>query len=274
MTPNLPDARNIPHIYARQPTLPNIQGLVQQRISNCQQTHAMVRSDHGQPFGPFLPERLEHSMQDANLTEESRQATAFSIHKMADNDLEHQDPFDKLPEELICRIMPYLNSTDAINLKVPSSSCNLVELSGHFWRTRLWPERDFSYCFEADEKTLDPNQWQYVWTCVRNMDSRCLANRQRLYLLSNRLRLLMGQGAVPSAGNESRVESSSELSNHKLGSERIEVPLVLCDSETAFVAGSKRLWDRDISVPEGFTSIDVSWANLDDGKYISGFWIA
>ncbi|KAM0262856.1 hypothetical protein ACHAPA_009090 [Fusarium lateritium] len=254
--------------------IPNLQGLMQPWRPDRKQSRAIVRPDPEEPFGPFLSEHLEHPMQDVHPAEGSRQATTWSMRKTADIDLEHQDPFDKLPEELICQIMSYINSTDVVNLKVSSASCNLVELSGHFWRTRFWPGRDFPYCFEGNEKIKDLKQWQYVWRCVRNMDSTCLANRRRLYLLSDQLRLLMEQRAVPLAGNESEVEASSDLIIHKLGSNWVEAPFVLCDSDTKFTRGSKGLWDRDISIAEGFTSIHVSWANLNDGKYVSGFRIA
>ncbi|KAF4965478.1 hypothetical protein FSARC_6711 [Fusarium sarcochroum] len=185
-----------------------------------------------------------------------------------------EDPFSKLPNEILCEIFMHLNSSDARALKISSPSCDSIELSNQFWRSRFWPGRDYPYYYDADTKVLSPEKWQMLWFVVRELDSsHYMSERKRLYMVSDKLRQLVTQRIRAPVCCGTPVGSKFEPECEKPGHEWLRASAWFCKPKDCFHRGARALWKRDAPVPASFTSIHISWLIINGQKYISGIRI-
>ncbi|KAJ4247771.1 hypothetical protein NW762_012980 [Fusarium torreyae] len=185
-----------------------------------------------------------------------------------------EDPFSKLPDELLHGVLMHLNSVDTRALKISSPVCDSIVLSSQFWRSRFWPGRDFPHYFDVDDKALSLEKWRNLWLVVRKLDGmRFMSDRKRVYKQSDKLRQLIMQRISAPVCCGMPVESFSEPEAAKPGREWIKASAKLCKPKDWFKASARALWKRDAPIPPSFTLIHVSWLIVNGKKYISGIRI-
>ncbi|KAI0396137.1 hypothetical protein F5Y17DRAFT_137756 [Xylariaceae sp. FL0594] len=93
-----------------------------------------------------------------------------------------QDPFCKLPMEILQAILIHLRSPDVLNLKLASRTIANTPPHDRFWYSRFCPQGEFRHCFEFERYEMYSGRWETVLRAVRGRQpNHSLVNRKRIW---------------------------------------------------------------------------------------------
>lgn len=190
-----------------------------------------------------------------------------------DDTIRYNDPFQKLPVELLQSIVCELSSPAVVSLKRSSRVFQHLPLSDTFWRSRFFSGREFEHVFEAFEHFRNlKGQWKTIYQNLRNMSkSPGLVNRRRIWDLARTLDDLVGARLESPICSGTRIRSYFESA----AAEDEEVVWIeghrcLRPFNRSFPTGCRELYVRNLLVPRDTINIYVSVVDVLDNTYVSG----
>lgn len=190
-----------------------------------------------------------------------------------DATIRYNDPFRKLPVELLQSILSELSSPDVVSLKRSSRAVQRLPLSDTFWRSRFFPGQEFEYVFEAFKHFRNlKGQWKTIYQNFKNMSkSPGLVNRRRIWDLARILDDLVGVRLESPICSGTKVCSYFEpAAAEEEDVAWIEGHRCLRPFDRSFPTGCRELYVRSLLVPRDTISIYVSFVDILDKTYVSG----
>ncbi|KAM5381813.1 hypothetical protein ACJZ2D_002803 [Fusarium nematophilum] len=182
--------------------------------------------------------------------------------------------FEKLPTEILLRILAYLPSPDVVRLKQASRIYASVALPDSFWKSRFLPGREFQHIFEAEQYLLSRRgRWRSIFSMVKTLQAHpAMLHRRRIWHLCLLLhRVLEATRDTSCDGNPIRTffEPNGPLDDGRWVSASRALKLPSQDLSE----GSRALYNRTLVLPPKPAAIFASTINLFGRCYISGIRI-
>ncbi|KAJ3560341.1 hypothetical protein NPX13_g9336 [Xylaria arbuscula] len=178
------------------------------------------------------------------------------------------DVFSKFPVELLDLILQELTLVDVLSLKLSSRVMANVTLSDRFWHSRFWHGRHFEFVFEFSQYTKYKGRWKDAFLSIRSKQGQpSLINRKRIWEQATRIHTVLAQiGSCHGTAIRSWFESDAPPDKGAW----ITASRCLRPFSSAFLGGSRLLYDRYLALPETLSSISISVIELLGLRYISG----
>ncbi|KAH7324416.1 hypothetical protein B0I35DRAFT_349090 [Stachybotrys elegans] len=193
-----------------------------------------------------------------------------------------EDPFQKLPEEVLCMILVYLPSVDVARLRLASPAFANTPLTDDFWRSRFGPQREFHHVFEAHQSSkLHRGRWRSIFAAVKCLETTdAMLERRRIWDLGLSLHgILRMMRDIKCEGTPIQTicepHAPSESSNTVwVTASRALIGQHTCTSDI-FSLGSRSLFERKLKMPPQNQKIAlfVSIVDLFGRRHISGIRI-
>ncbi|KAI1122731.1 hypothetical protein F5Y10DRAFT_281480 [Nemania abortiva] len=186
----------------------------------------------------------------------------------SDKEME-QDPFNKLPIELCLAIAMYLQTSDALNVRLDSRAFWPLFDDQQFWASRFAGEFDRAWFFEALEsaQALDW-RWLYHRTETSKVKYAELKHRRRIWNLFN----TMFDTYVDLRWHDDSIIPTSQSPGPR-SSHTLEVKGDLWEPESdgsySFDHGCRLLYKRYVAIPTDLSKFSISYIKTPDTYYIS-----
>lgn len=211
---------------------------------------------------PGFTQILDDSFASTRLiSQEKREAFTIPLHI--------QDPFTRLPVEILQIILMELPSKDVLNFKLASRVVSNIPLPGSFFASRFDPDFEFHQIFEARKYPVKSHHWKMLYMKAKELSkTHNFRNRKQIWVLLLQLQDLLTELSQRSLeGSLSRSFFEPNAPNDGLfwrfASGNLKGP------EQLFTEGCRALWTRHINLPREISNIFVSFIEL-NGPYICG----
>lgn len=218
-----------------------------------------------------------HVAEIRNILENGLEGTSPPLRSRSaapDHATEIDEPFKKLPDELLQLIIAELPTPDVFTLRQSSRSFQRLELPDTFWRSRFLPGREFEHVFEACEHFHDrKGQWRTIYQKLRAIDQTPpLTNRRRVWGLAGYLSQLLDLRVNSHTCAGTKVRSFFEPGEEALDDETTWIRGDRCCRafNKNFSAGCRALFERTVSCPATLSSIYISTVDILGKIYVSG----
>lgn len=173
------------------------------------------------------------------------------------------DPFSKLPTEVLQYVFEHLPTRYILHLKQSSKVCANMPLSQSFWMTRFLPGREFQAIFEARQRPARlRGRWQSFYRLAKSIRRRePFRNRERVYNLACFMQAILDQVASISLSGDPEMPRPLRW---------VDAHPPLEHRDASFSEGSRDLWYRNLLVPAGGVRVFVSHVETYGRSYVSG----
>lgn len=173
-----------------------------------------------------------------------------------------EDPFSRLPEEILQYILQYLPTADVLRLKLSSATYAKLPLSQSFWLSRFLPGREFEAIFEARLHAVSlRGRWHSLYQLVKSLrQTNHFANRLRVWKLACSWRDVLDQVASTSLHGD--VEALQSL-------RWIDASTEIKGNWDIFNSGTRALYQRGIGIPSRVRRVFVSFVETWGRCYVS-----
>ncbi|KAI1764087.1 hypothetical protein GGR53DRAFT_494947 [Hypoxylon sp. FL1150] len=182
------------------------------------------------------------------------------------------DPFVKLPPEILQMIFVLMNSRDVANLRLASPVCALTALPDSFWRSRFWQGREFDYVFEANSSYPVGGSWRRLFEQTRALakDPK-MVNRRRIWSLAYRLCGLMSMRLSLDGCHGTPIHTIFEPGGITTNNSNwLTAGPTLSDPRSSFSRGSRALYERSVTIRDTPQAISISVTRINNKQFISG----